>query len=468
MCVGAWPMSQDAEPLCIPEPIAKHIPRRTSRPSRLGRWPVLIFTNIIKPTHLCNLACTYCYNEDVRRPIMSAAVGDRVVSQTFAHVQGHLSDRSVNFVWHGGEPLIAGLEFYRAIVRSQSNYARGTAYGNAIQTNGLLITDAWIEFFLAERFAVSLSLDGPRDIHDAYRVSRSGRGSFDQVVETIEKMQASGLNPGVCLVVSKAMLGRAADVWDIMTHYKLGFNVIPMLNSGTARGCTSDLGVDPEEFAEFWTDLYDRWFFASESKYAYGSDFVFKTRAILAGQPFECTGLDQCFETNVSVDPIGDVYPCASLSGIPRHRYGNLLEHDLTELLATPTAVDHRHRRRDPICSQCEWEPVCHGGCPSRSDGFYGDFHHRDYYCPGLKTMFAHIRRRLVEFHGGTGSRELSSGHPKVEGTNATASVASRVALPVMAPASQRVMNQCGGCSSNSFVQPVRLRKKEELAHGNV
>ncbi len=356
----------------------------------------MIFTNVIKPTHLCNLACKYCYNDDVRDPVMRDETLERVIGQTFAYVSQKESDRLVDFIWHGGEPMLPGLRFYRKVAALQARLHDGATYANSIQTNGVLINDEWLDFFSQYGFSISISIDGPRDLHDRFRVNRRGQGSFDSVYKAISKVKAAGLPLGICVVISRANIDRVDEIYDFLSAEKLPFNIIPLNRSGSAREYYDAVGLDSEEYADAWIRMYDRWYEADED-YVYCSDFVFKTRAIVAGQPADCIGLSNCSNTNISVDPVGDVFPCATLSGHDDTRYGNLVENDLAEIMKGACAQRYRNRPTDPQCSTCKWQHVCHGGCPARSYKFFGDFNQRDYYCPSLFRIYEHVESRLSE-----------------------------------------------------------------------
>jgi uncharacterized protein len=356
----------------------------------------MIFTNVIKPTHLCNLSCKYCYNDDVRDPIMRESTLERVIEQTFTYVREDAPERLVSFIWHGGEPMIAGLPFFQKVVQFQNKYAKGLKFNNSIQTNGTLIDVKWLDFFKSNEVTVSISIDGPRDLHDIYRTDRRGRGSFDKVDEAISKVQKAGIPLGVCVVISQANKDHVEEIYDFLAARKLRFNIIPMNRSGGARENYLEVGLDAEEYADPWIRMYDRWFDADDD-YVYCSDFVFKTRAILAGRPADCIGLKQCSNTNISVDPVGDVYPCATLSGSPDAKYGSLLENDLVTIMNSQCARGYRNRQVDEQCSTCRWQHVCHGGCQARAYKFFGDHHRRDYYCPSLFRIYEHIAKRLCE-----------------------------------------------------------------------
>jgi serine-type anaerobic sulfatase-maturating enzyme len=376
----------------------------------------MIFTNVIKPTHVCNLACTYCYNDDVRRPIMDDETLDRTIGQTFSYVHRHVPGRLVSFIWHGGEPMVPGLRFYERVVELQEQYGEGSVYDNSIQTNGTLINDRWLEFFKRHRFSVSISIDGPRDLHDRFRVDRRGRGSFDRVARAIEAVQSADLPLGVCVVISRANVEFVDEIYDFLAERRLRFNVIPLNRSGGARDHFDDVGLDAEEYAPAWIRMYDRWFDADQD-YVYCSDFVYKTRAILAGQPADCVGLSQCSETNISVDPMGDVFACATLSGSDGTRYGNLVEDDLETVMNSPVARGYRRRATDPQCASCRWQHVCHGGCQARAYKFFGDHNRRDYYCPSLFRMYEHVAARLVEKLGGRFDPASADVPPSDEGS---------------------------------------------------
>ena len=358
----------------------------------------MIFTAVVKPTHICNLACSYCYNDDVRDPVMVDETLARTIEQTFAYGRAHLPRRAINFIWHGGEPMVPGRRFYERVVALQREFCGDTVYSNCIQTNGVLIDAAWIAFFRRERFTISISLDGPKAIHDRFRVDARGRGSYDRVLAAIDRVRAAGLPLGICVVVSQANRAHMGEIYDALAGRGLPFNIIPLNQSGGARDGFGSMGLAPEGYADPWIEMYDRWFDAGDD-YVYCSDFVFKTRAIAAGRPADCVGLARCADTNISVDPVGDVFACATLSGHADTRYGNLMEADLADLMARPVARRFRDRAEDAQCATCKWQHVCHGGCPARSYKFFGDPDRRDYYCPSLFRMYEHVEARLAE-HG--------------------------------------------------------------------
>ncbi|MDQ4026207.1 MAG: radical SAM protein [Actinomycetota bacterium] len=404
----------------------------------------MIFTNVVKPTHLCNLACTYCYNDDVRRPVMSDDVLTRTIDQTFAYVEDHFPQRLVSFIWHGGEPMVAGLRFFERAVDLQRKHATSVVFDNSIQTNGTLIDDRWLDFFGENRFSVSISIDGPQDLHDRYRVDRQGRGSFQRVQEAIARVKEAGLPLGVCVVISRANVDRVDEIFEFLAAERLRFNVIPLNRSGGAREHFDDVGLAADEYAPAWIRMYDRWFDSDERDYVYCSDFVYKTRAIMAGRPADCVGLEQCGETNIAVDPVGDVFACATLSGSTGTKYGNIVDADLDSILDTPIAREYRHRRTDEQCSRCRWQHVCHGGCQARAYKFFGDHHRRDYYCPSLFRIYEHIAERVSTKLGF--SFTPADEHPQPRLSVGDAEVATAREL-VAAGVVREATTSCSGCA---------------------
>lgn len=355
----------------------------------------MIFTNVIKPTHLCNLGCRYCYNEDVRKDIMSEEVLLRTINQTFEHSRSVGNHIAIDFIWHGGEPLLAGLDFFRKAVLAQQQEAGCVRYSNSIQTNGVLIDADWISFFKNHNFRVSISIDGPRIFNDMTRVDQAKAGSFDRTIAAIHKVKEAGISLGVAVVISKANCGHIEELYDFLVREHLPFNIIPLNYAGSARDNYDDLSINTREFAESWIKLYDRWFDGAGDSYIYCSDFAFKTRAILKGMPTDCISQRNCSLFHISTSPNGEIHPCATLSSDKNWSYGNVMDAPLHMLLQSKVAILAQSRAVDPECGRCRWQNVCNGGCMARAVRFYNDHNRRDFYCQSFKRIFKHIEDRL-------------------------------------------------------------------------
>jgi uncharacterized protein len=353
------------------------------------------FTNVVKPTHLCNLDCSYCYNEDVRKPVMNTEQVTRVVSETLRFASEKDSVGSVDFIWHGGEPTVAGIDFYRHVIEVQKSSALALRVENTLQTNGTLLTEEWGAFLCENRFRVSISIDGPQELNDVTRRDRGGKSSFGKIMKSFALLRQAKVPFGVCVVLSRANRDHASEIYDFLASEKLPFNVIPLTRSGAGYSNYADLGLTEDEYAEPWITMFDRWFDSPDSGYIYASDFVYKSRAILNGKPTDCIGQTQCAQFHFSTDPEGNVYPCATLSADSDWLYGNIFEQSLSELMSTDVALRAQNRLTDPHCTSCKWQNVCNGGCMSRAIKFFGKHDTRDYYCPSLYQIYEHVERRL-------------------------------------------------------------------------
>lgn len=358
------------------------------------------FTNVVKPTHRCNLNCVYCYNEDTRHPVMPLNILERTIEQTFLYACSLDPLTSVDFIWHGGEPMSVGMDFYSKALAIQAKASLHMSYANSIQTNGTLLDNRWIDFFKVHNFDVSLSLDGPESLNDSTRRYSGGDGSFRHVMRGIRLLRDAAIPHGVCVVISQSNRHRTDEIFDFLVKQQLPFNIIPLTRSGAALTGYTDIGIGPDEYADPWIKLFDRWFDASGNDYVQCTDFVRKSRAILLGRPTDCIGQEQCASHHVSTDPDGYVYPCATLSGDPDWSYGNISEQDLIKLMATPQAISSRNRQIDEHCKSCKWQHVCHGGCMSRSIKYFGTHNTRDYYCPSLYRIYDHIEHKLRQRTG--------------------------------------------------------------------
>jgi uncharacterized protein len=358
----------------------------------------MILNNIIKPTHLCNLSCRYCYNEDERSGVMDEVILDRLIKESFDCVRSSSGLFSkVDFIWHGGEPLILGLNFYKKAMMFQHAYGKGVDYRNSIQTNGTLMDEDWLEFFKHNNFSISVSLDGPREIHDQSRIYSSGRGSFDDVMKSVRLLKQSKLWFGVPLVISKLNKNRVEEIFDFFTKEKLNFHVIPLTKAGNAKEGYQDLGLEPDELADPWIKLYNKWFKLDKEQYVFCTDFVYKSANVLSGCSRDCISMKQCAESNISIDPQGNVYPCATFSAKKDFCYGNICCDSLSNLLSNELAYKLKNRKIPDGCHLCRWLPSCNGGCYSRAYNFYGDINTKDYYCPSFKKIYNHIYKTLRE-----------------------------------------------------------------------
>jgi uncharacterized protein len=354
-----------------------------------------MFTTVIKPTHICNLSCNYCFNDDERKPVMSFDTLARVVQETFAYAT-KTKQTEINFVWHGGEPTVVGINFYRKAIQFQAEFSTGIKYENLFQTNAILINDNWVKFIKEQRFQLSISIDGEEIHNDKYRVNVNGEGSFKKIIRAMDLLSAADVSFGACLTLHKGNIADVKNIYAFLAKRGLGFHLVPLMKSGLARDRYDEIGLTENEYGDAWIEMYDSWFDASPT-YTYVTDFVERTEAVLRGDATSCWTSSNCCDNNVTIDPEGNVYSCASLSGTPIALYGNINNKSFEALFASRNALYWRTRQHSEQCISCKWFHVCHGGCMARSYKFFSDIDAPDYYCDSLFRIYEHIEKRLKE-----------------------------------------------------------------------
>jgi len=362
---------------------------------------------LVKPTGAdCNLDCAYCfyleksglYPENAQHR-MSLEVLEAMVRQV---MQTGLP--SVSFGWQGGEPTLMGLEFFRKAVGFQQRYGRnGQEVGNGLQTNGLLIDEAWCDFFCEFSFLVGLSLDGPQHIHDHYRRTRGGNPSWSRVVDAARRMSDRGVEVNALVVVNNYSANHGAEIYAFLKE--LGFEFMQFIpcieRDAHDPSRAASFSVSAEAYGKCLCDWFDCWKADFHQGKATTSiryfDSVFHT--YIRQSPPECTLLQEC-GNYVVVEHNGDIYACDFFVE-PEWKLGNLLEHNLADLLNSPrqTEFGRMKNRLPPECPECPWLTHCRGGCTKdrlRDPTDHGSNH----FCNAFKMFFDHADlefRRLAE-----------------------------------------------------------------------
>lgn len=363
------------------------------------------FNIMIKPVgSLCNLKCHYCYYLDKaeiyggKEPRMSEQMLEHFIKEYIA-----ANDvRDVFFNWHGGEPLLAGLDFYRKAMAFQKKYADGKHIHNTIQTNATLITREWAEFFRANNFLIGVSLDGPQNVHDRYRGGKGGASVFDRVIKGIMELYRAGVQYNVMATVNRQSEGRGLEIYQflksagtrfiqfmpVLEHTKDGLIVDPQVQGARI----APWSVSPEGYGRFLCDIFDYWV-----RNDVGKVFVNQFDAVLAcwcgAQPGICALAQTCGGNSI-IEHNGDLYPCDHFV-YEGYKIGNVLETDLRTLMNSTKQVRFGLDKRNALpddCIKCKWFFTCHGECPKHrfnttDKGETG----LNALCEGYKLFFAHV-----------------------------------------------------------------------------
>lgn len=347
------------------------------------------FTTMCKPVgSRCNLDCGYCYYLDKgelyggHEPTMSPELLEAYVR---AQIEANQLPE-VSFCWHGGEPLLAGLDFYRRAVALQEKYRGEKKIVNALQTNGLLVDRAWCDFWHEHDFLIGISIDGPQDIHDAWRLTRGGRPTWTAAMRAVELCAARGVEYNTLTTVNRLSEGRGAEVYRFLRGIGSRFmQLLPVVERRGERmgeGCVSARG-----YGRFLNDVFDQWVVRDV-----GGCFVQLFDVALAQwmgvMPGLCVFAESCGDGLV-VEHNGDVYACDHFVD-PPHRLGNLLRDQLREMFASPQQVRFGLDKRSTLCEEClrcKFLFACHGECPRNRFG-EGSV---SVLCEGYKLFFNHV-----------------------------------------------------------------------------
>ncbi len=346
-------------------------------------------TVTIKPTGNCNLCCEYCYAGTPQKQLMAAESAKIIMEK----IVRRAPKSRTKFLWHGAEPMLAGLEFYEFIVGVEDRLrAEGFAIENAMQTNGTLINREWAEFFRKNDFGVGVSLDGPQEVNDCTRRYIGGRGSFSDVEKGMEALEAAGVKFGCLVVLSSANIKSFRQIKEFFQKKNIGFEIIPFFPFGRgAERC--GLALRENEYSSAQLDLFNNWLEQDGE--------IWETSVKRFVSPFfseggVCTFRGGCQKRFIGVDFDGCAYPCNRVCGEQHFSYGNLLESDFSEILSHPLRVALCDFKLElpAACKACDFGPICNGGCLADRllSGKLDDVHP---LCDEYKKIFNGIRSRL-------------------------------------------------------------------------
>jgi uncharacterized protein len=378
--------------------------------------PFQVMTKPIGPR--CNLDCTYCYYlekerlyPDEKKFRMSADVLDAYVRDYIA-AQVANGSPEIWFSWQGGEPTLLGVEFFHAVVALQKRYApAGRIVRNALQTNGTLLDDEWATFLKANDFLVGLSIDGPRELHDRYRVDRAERATFDKVMAAVELLRTHGVEFNALTVVHRLNARKPREVYRFLKEIGIQFiQFIPIVerstDGATLAGAPQQDGAEearvtpwsvlPRDYGTFLCRVFDEWV-----KNDVGRIFVqfFDVQlGLWAGGPSSLCWFAETCGQGLALEHNGDLYACDHYV-YPEYRLGNIMQTPIGVLAASPAQDRFGADKRDTLprqCRTCEFRFACNGGCPKHrflttADGEPG----LNYFCESYQRFFTHAGPEL-------------------------------------------------------------------------
>lgn len=357
---------------------------------------------IMKPIgDSCNLRCDYCYYRDSHRGEPRPEL-NRMRLQIADQAMRQLMDAAgspVQFIWHGGEPLLAGKEFYREIIKVQTHYPK-RRFRNLMQTNATLVDSEWADFLAENQFGVGVSLDGPPEVHNAHR--RDGRriGSFDRTVAGVQKLRAAGNKVSAIAVITKTSLPHA----DAILKFFLDMD-IPCFSLNPLFEADLEYSVTPDEYAGFLCEVFDR--------YAIFEDPEIKIEPLESIiKPFIGERVTRCSHSglcarHVVIKNDGGIHPCDRFDS-KTYEFGNVMNGGIAAALAGEVRRNFVRaiKNRVESCAGCKWFKSCHGSC---TIGYIENPGSDGPYCAANRKMLQYISDNFdfETVKPGPGRREL-------------------------------------------------------------
>lgn len=359
----------------------------------------------------CNLTCDYCYYKEKSLLYKTGEHSSQWMSEELLErfIREYLEAQSMHevlFIWHGGEPLLRPLSFYRKAIQLQCRYANGRHIDNCIQTNGVLLNDEWCRFLKDNNWLVGISIDGPEELHNAYRRTRKGYPTFDEVMRGIALLDQYGVEWNAMAVVNNLTAEHPLDFYrffrEIGCNYIQFTPVVERIRQH-ADGRTlahpdepsccpmTPHSVNPQQWGNFLCTLFDEWVAKDV-----GKCFIQLFDATLANwagvPPGICSMSAHCGHA-AAMEYNGDVYACDHYV-FPEYKLGNLYTHTLTEMLYSKQQMDFGRMKQSKLpdqCRQCKYLFACHGECPKNrfcttANGEPG----LNYLCSGYYRFFTH------------------------------------------------------------------------------
>ena len=357
-------------------------------------------TFLVKPASgLCNMRCRYCFYHDISEirevksmGIMSESTAEALIRKAFDAVD---PGGFVQFTFQGGEPTMAGLDFFRSFLKLEAAYRKkGVTVGHAIQTNGLCIDEAWAAFLKQNGFLVGISIDGNQAIHDTFRVDASRCGTWNRVVEALAALDKHGVETNILCVVSGAVAKNPQKVYASLR--KLGnhpMQFIPCLDPLEAQRGEEAYSLKPEAYGKFLRSLFDCWYRDWKcGNYVSIRTFDDYLRILMGMPPSTCAASGACGSYLV-VEGDGSLYPC-DFYVLDEWKIGRIHEMTIPEAFAAPAAIRFLREgalRPEP-CRSCRCYPICRGGCKRDWTA-----RHSNYYCTSFRSFFDYALPRLQE-----------------------------------------------------------------------
>lgn len=353
---------------------------------------------LIKPVSAdCNMRCIYCFYRRPLDPYKDEQTGSHRMSdevlETFISQCLQGSGHAMGFSWQGGEPMLAGIDFFRKVIEFQIKHAKpGQEIGNAVQTNALLVTEEWAKLFSEYKFLLGVSIDGPPGLHNNYR----GKGSHERVVKSIQILKTFDVAFNTLTVVNNITAEKPEELCDFFLGMDLFYlQFIPCVERDYATNQITSFSVNTDQYGRFLCKLFDLWYNKGRPYFSV-RDFDNILMAYMGLVPELCQMRGECGQY-VVVEYNGDVYPC-DFFVLKEWKMGNLMESPLENIVSNEVALKFNSLKPGNYkeCENCKWISVCNKGCPRYRINHRGETG-ENYLCQAYREFFSYSDKRFKE-----------------------------------------------------------------------
>jgi uncharacterized protein len=401
---------------------------------------------------ICNLGCHYCYylrKEHLYPKGESFRMPDDILEEYIVQHIDACPDPVISFSWHGGEPTVLGLDYFRKIVALQRKHQpTNRRITNGIQTNGTLLDEDWCRFLAAEGFAVGISLDGPQELHDLYRVTKDQKSTYEKTVRGYKLLQQHQVLSEILCVVNAHNVQCPLQVYRFFKQLKAKYmSFLPLVEpQPDAQGGVSRRTVPPEAFGVFLCTIFDEWMSQDIGRIKV-QIFEEAARTAFGQEHTLCIFRKTCGDVPV-IEHNGDFYSCDHFVDA-KHHLGNIQETHLGELLESPAQRVFGQAKLDTLphyCKVCRVRDMCNGGCPkNRFLQTPDDEAGLNYLCAGYKRFFSHCQPFIAEIAAQWRLQTLEQQMPQTHATDTRTTPKTGRNAPCPCSSGKKYKNCCMG-----------------------
>ena len=361
---------------------------------------------LVMCTNDCNLRCKYCFEQSIHAGKMKPIKQIRNEFSEFldnyfekfiielVQINTSLNRRRTNICFHGGEPLLIGADL---LEKGFYMVKKSASTELSIQTNATLIDDDIIELFKKYNVHIGISIDGPKEMNDKYRVNENNKGSFDIVIRNLKKMKEQNLTVGVLATITKETIKDPEGFYNFFKDNKINFSFNPLsLTENQETECSS---LSMREFSDFYKKIFDIWIESDDDLSINCFDRILSSMGVKEEPYMEvCTYIPDCSMTTVAINTSGDFFRCLHYALNNNNCIGNIKNSSLFKALGNDDFKNRSYILRKGVCANCDIFEYCYGGCPFVAESICGTINAKDNTCIAQKEIVHHIKDYLMKF----------------------------------------------------------------------